>query len=81
MRQIFDNTLVKERPNLAVTFVDNHDTQYGQSLQSFVEEWFKPLAYAIILLREDGTAEFRTEGGSVSVWARRSVLEDLVVND
>ena len=186
MRQIFDNTLVKERPNLAVTFVDNHDTQYGQSLQSFVEEWFKPLAYAIILLREDGlpcvfysdyygnpsknlpmvpnlgkmiklrrsyaygeqvdyldddnvigwvrrgdrehkdsglavllsdgqggtkrmemgkefageefydvlgncpeavtieedgTAEFRTEGGSVSVWARRSVLVDLVVND
>ncbi len=186
MRQILDNTLVKERPNLAVTFVDNHDTQYGQSLQSFVEEWFKPLAYAIILLREnglpcvfysdyygnpskdlpmvphlgrliklrksyaygeqadyldddnvigwvrrgdrehrdsglavllsdgeggkkrmemgtkfageeffdvlgncpetvtveeDGTAEFRTEGGSVSVWARRGVLEDMVVND
>ncbi|MGX8706428.1 MAG: alpha-amylase domain-containing protein, partial [bacterium] len=37
-----------------VTFVDNHDTQYGQSLQSFVEDWFKPLAYALILLRQDG---------------------------
>ncbi len=54
MRQIFDNTLVSQRPEKAVTFVDNHDTQYGQSLQSFVEEWFKPLAYAMILLRRDG---------------------------
>lgn len=34
-----------------------------------------------VTIEEDGTAEFRTEGGSVSVWARRSVLEDLVVND
>ena len=55
MRQIFDHTLVKERPQQAVTFVDNHDTQYGQSLQSFVEDWFKPLSYAMILLRQDGT--------------------------
>ena len=54
MNRIFDNTLVKERPDHAVTFVDNHDTQYGQSLQSFVEDWFKQLAYAIILLRKDG---------------------------
>ncbi len=55
MRHIFDRTLVKERPDHAVTFVDNHDTQDGQSLQSFVEDWFKPLAYAMILLRQEGT--------------------------
>ena len=55
MRQIFNNTLVKERPQSAVSFVDNHDTQYGQSLQSFVEDWFKPIAYALILLRTGGT--------------------------
>ncbi len=54
MNAIFDNSLVKERPDHAVTFVDNHDTQYGQSLQSFIEDWFKPLAYALILLREEG---------------------------
>lgn len=54
MRKIFDNTLIKEFPNLTVTFVDNHDTQPGQSLFSWVQEWFKPLAYAIILLRKDG---------------------------
>jgi len=51
---VFDNTLVQRRPDRAVTFVDNHDTQHGQSLQSFVEDWFKPLAYAMILLRQEG---------------------------
>ncbi len=55
LQKIFDDTLVKKRPDHAVTFVDNHDTQYGQSLQSFVADWFKPLAYAMILLREGGT--------------------------
>ncbi len=54
MREILNNTLLQQRPDKAVTFVDNHDTQYGQSLQSFVEDWFKPLAYAIILLRQEG---------------------------
>jgi len=51
---IFDGTLVKENPLMAVTFVDNHDSQPGQSLQSWVADWFKPLAYALILLRRDG---------------------------
>lgn len=54
MRQIFDNTLVSVKPELAVTFVDNHDTQPLQSLESWVEHWFKPHAYAIILLRQQG---------------------------
>ena len=54
MRGIFDNTLVSVRPGNAVTFVDNHDTQYGQSLESFIQDWFKPLAYALVLLRQDG---------------------------
>ena len=53
--RVFDDTLIQRRPERAVTFVDNHDTQYGQSLQSYVEEWFKPLAYALILLRQAGT--------------------------
>ncbi|MBW4591761.1 MAG: alpha-amylase [Brasilonema angustatum HA4187-MV1] len=54
MRQIFDNTLVQEQPALAVTLVENHDSQPLQSLESVVESWFKPLAYALILLRSDG---------------------------
>jgi alpha-amylase len=54
LRKIFDNTLIRHRPELAITFVDNHDTQPLQSLQSPVDFWFKPLAYALILLREQG---------------------------
>lgn len=54
LRQIFDNTLVGARPDRAITFVDNHDTQPLQSLESWVDPWFKPHAYALILLREQG---------------------------
>ncbi len=54
IRSIFDNTLVKEAPHLAATFVSNHDSQPLQSLESVVEPWFVPLAYGIILLRKEG---------------------------
>ena len=54
MTQLFDGTLVKNEPMLAVTLVENHDTQPLQALESVVEAWFKPLAYALILLRRDG---------------------------
>lgn len=54
LRNIFEQTLVKNHPESAVTFVDNHDTQRGQALESTIEEWFKPAAYALILLREAG---------------------------
>ena len=54
MRNILHNTLVKQSPGVSVTFVDNHDTQPGQALFSWVQEWFKPLAYAITLLRREG---------------------------
>lgn len=54
LRQLFDNTVVQEFPMNAVTFVDNHDTQPGQALESFVGRHFKERAYACILLRKDG---------------------------
>lgn len=54
LRKIFDETLINVRPELAVTFVDNHDTQPLQSLEEYTEQWFKPHAYALILLREQG---------------------------
>ena len=54
MRRILDGTLMQQQPDLAVTFVDNHYTQPGSELESWVEPWFKPLAYAIILLRREG---------------------------
>ncbi|MBQ9983519.1 MAG: alpha-amylase [Lachnospiraceae bacterium] len=54
MATILNDTLVARHPMCAVTFVDNHDTQPGQALQSWVEDWFKPHAYAITMLRQDG---------------------------
>ncbi|MEB3116828.1 MAG: alpha-amylase [Limnothrix sp.] len=54
LRTILDHTLMQQQPTLAVTFVDNHDSQPLQALESPVEAWFKPLAYAIILLRREG---------------------------
>ena len=54
LRQILDESLVKARPDKAVTVVDNHDTQPLQALEAPVESWFKPLAYALTLLRSEG---------------------------
>lgn len=54
MRYILKNTLVASKPELSVTFVDNHDTEPGQALQSYILEWFKLHAYCLILLREEG---------------------------
>ncbi|RYF89888.1 MAG: alpha-amylase [Chitinophagaceae bacterium] len=51
---ILNDTLVQSNPMLAVTVVDNHDTQPLQALEAPVALWFKPLAYALILLRKDG---------------------------
>ncbi len=50
MGNIFNNTLVQRSPVQAVTFVDNHDTYREHPIQ----DWFKPLAYALILLRGEG---------------------------
>lgn len=55
LRTILDDTLLSREPEYAVPFVDNHDTQPGQALESWVGAWFKPLAYALILLRDKGT--------------------------
>lgn len=54
LRTIFDDTLVGRNALMAVTFVDNHDSQPGQSLESPIQDWFKPIAYAFILLRGEG---------------------------
>lgn len=54
LRNIFAETLTLADPAHSVTVVDNHDTQPLQQLEAPVEEWFKPIAYALILLRENG---------------------------
>lgn len=54
LRRILDNTMMQQNPTHAVTFVENHDSQPLQALEAPVEPWFKPLAYALILLRQEG---------------------------
>lgn len=54
MNTLLDDTLLAADPQHAVTFVDNHDSQPGSSLSSNIDDWFKPLAYALILLGEGG---------------------------
>lgn len=54
MRTILNDTLVKILPDKAVSVVDNHDTQPLQALEAPVEPWFKPIAYSLILLRQEG---------------------------
>lgn len=83
IRQIFDNTLVKEHPNLAVTFVDNHDSQPGQALESFVEDWFKKIAYGIILLQKDGYptvfwGDYMGMGEPVNSDGHKDMIENLM---
>ena len=54
MSKILDGTLLKENWGKAVTFVDNHDTQPGQALESWIPAWFKEIAYSIILFNRNG---------------------------
>lgn len=55
LRTVFNNTWLASRPGQAVSYVNNHDTQIGQALQSLnVGGWFVPLAYALTLLRNEG---------------------------
>lgn len=54
LRKVFDGSFVQEQPTNAVTVVMNHDTQPGQTVATPVEGFFKPLAYALILLRREG---------------------------
>lgn len=54
LTKVFEDTLVKAEPVNAVTLVMNHDTQPYQALEAAIEPFFKPLAYALILLRFDG---------------------------
>ncbi|KAF2665293.1 thermostable alpha-amylase [Microthyrium microscopicum] len=54
LRSVFDGSLVQVEPVNAVTVVMNHDTQPGQTVETKIEGYFKPLAYSLILLRDAG---------------------------
>ncbi len=83
MRKIFDNTIVQGFPNKAVTFVDNHDSQPGQALESFVEDWFKEIAYSLILFRKDGypcvfAGDYYGLVGEVKTDPKRDMIDNML---
>ena len=54
LHKVFDNSPGKAQPESAVTVVMNHDTQPGQTVETPIGGFFKPLAYSLILLRKEG---------------------------
>jgi alpha-amylase len=54
LRTIARDSLVKERPNSALTLVTNHDTQPGQTSDTPIDPRLKAVFYAFILLRAEG---------------------------
>lgn len=54
LARIFHDTLLSRNTLNVATFVDNHDSQPGSAFSTWITDWFKPLAYALILLRQDG---------------------------
>ncbi|NLL50335.1 MAG: alpha-amylase [Eubacteriaceae bacterium] len=84
LRRLFDNSLVQRRPTMAVTFVDNHDSQPDQALSSWVDDWFKPLAYGAILLRKDGYpciffGDYYGIGGDYPLEDKKEIIEKLLL--
>ncbi|MBV7505232.1 alpha-amylase [Bacillus sp. sid0103] len=80
---IFDDTLVNLYPEQAVTFVDNHDTQPNESLESWVEDWFKQSAYALILLRQQGHpcvfyGDYFGIGGEEPIEGKKEAMDPLL---
>ncbi|QJC53970.1 alpha-amylase [Paenibacillus albicereus] len=83
LRTIFDGALVRERPQHAVTLVDNHDTQPGEALESWVGDWFKQSAYALILLRLDGYpvvfyGDYYGIGGEEPIEDKKAAIDPLL---
>ena len=54
LRNLFKESLIEKKPERTISFVDNHDTQPTQTLESPVADWFKPHAYAAVLFRQQG---------------------------
>ncbi|QKS72910.1 alpha-amylase [Paenalkalicoccus suaedae] len=84
LRTMFDETLVGHHPYSAVTFVDNHDSQPDESLESWVEDWFKPIAYSMILLRKDGYpcvfyGDYFGINGDNPIDGKKEILDPLLI--
>ncbi len=84
LRKILDNTVTSENPPKSVTFVDNHDSEPGQALESTIDDWFKQIAYGIILLRRDGYpclfyGDYYGIGGEYMIESKREMIDPLAL--
>lgn len=84
LRRLPEGSLTPAHPECSMTFVDNHDSEPGQALESWVEDWFKPLAYAYILLRRDGYpcvfyGDYYGIGGESPRPPKRELLDKLLL--
>ncbi len=84
LREIFENTITSENPPMSVTFVDNHDSQPGQALESTIDDWFKEIAYGIILLRQDGYpclfyGDYYGINGDYNIESKREMIDPLAL--
>jgi alpha-amylase len=80
---LFDDTLVQSHPLNAVTFVDNHDSQPNESLESWIGDWFKQSAYALILLRREGYpcvfyGDYYGIGGDEPIPGKKEAIDPLL---
>src|SRR5262249_36578416 len=48
LRKVFDGSLMRARPEHAATVVMNHDAQPGQTVETPVEGFFKPLFPSVL---------------------------------
>lgn len=83
IRKVFDNSIVQEHPTMSVTFVNNHDSEPGQSLESYVEPWFQKIAYGLILLRKDGYpcifyGDYYGIGGEYNIDGQKEMIDNLI---
>ena len=84
LRTLLDRTLAQARPDLAVTFVDNHDSDPLNAPGEWVPDTFKLHAYAFILLRCPGTPCVYAgdwdgrEGGDGDLTSHREMLVKLL---
>ncbi|SEU11977.1 alpha-amylase [Paenibacillus sp. NFR01] len=83
LSKILEDTLVQTHPLNAVTFVDNHDSQPHEALESWISDWFKQSAYALILLRRDGYpvvfyGDYYGIGGPAPLDGKKAALDPLL---
>jgi len=83
MSTMFQNTLMEKNPTKAVIFVDHHDSQPSQALELWVDDWFKPLAYGMILLRENGLScifygDYYGIAGENSIQGKQDIIDKLL---